>query len=111
MTNIYQLIDQYQQKGVDMVIVTAIEKEGEGPVEVGKKMIVTTENTHGTVGGGALEHYAIKKARHLIEQRKHDKETYYLNKGKIIENAKTLPMVCGGVVSLFYEFVGVKNYV
>ena len=27
------------------------------------------------------------------------------------QETKTLPMVCGGIVTLFYEFLGVKNFV
>ena len=111
MQMIYEKIVEYKQQGIDMVLVTAVKKEGEGPVEVGKKMLVTESDFLGTVGGGALEHYAQKVAHSCLIDRRHLTETYYLNQGQIIENAKTLPMVCGGVVTLFYEFIGVKNYV
>lgn len=94
-----------------MVVVTAISKQGEGPVEVGKKMIVTADKTIGTVGGGALEHEAITKARTLLSLRTHDSETYVLNEGGAQKKGKTLPMVCGGVVTLFFEFIGVKNHI
>jgi len=111
MNKIYEQLVAYKEKGIDMVVVTAIEKQGEGPVEVGKKMIVTTDNLHGTVGGGALEHEAIDIARKLLNKRTHLTEKYFLNEGNLIKGAKTLPMVCGGTVTLFYEFVGVKNFV
>jgi xanthine dehydrogenase accessory factor len=111
MQMIYEKLVEYKQQGIDMVLVTAVKKEGEGPVEVGKKMLVTQSDFLGTVGGGALEHYAQKVALSCLKTRKHLTETYYLNQGQIIENAKTLPMICGGVVTLFYEFIGVKNYV
>jgi len=110
MIDIYEKILAYKQKNIDMVLVTAVEKEGEGPVEVGKKMLVIDDHTFfGTVGGGALEHYAIKKALTLIKKRSHLTEKYLLDKGKVIEDAKTLPMVCGGQVTLYYEFIGYKN--
>ncbi len=112
MLDIYEKIVEFKQKNKDMVLVTAVEKEGEGPVEVGKKMLVVDDNIFfGTVGGGALEHYAIKKALSLIKSRSHLTEKYVLDKGKIIEDTKTLPMVCGGTVTLYYEFIGFKNYV
>lgn len=111
MNKIYEQLIAYKEKGIDMVVVTAIEKQGEGPVEVGKKMIVTTDNLHGTVGGGALEHGAVEIARELLQKRTHLTEKYFLNEGRLIKGAKTLPMVCGGTVTLFYEFVGVKNFV
>lgn len=112
MIDLYSMIVENQAKGIDMVLVTAIQKEGEGPVEVGKKLLVTeTGEFFGTVGGGALEHYAIEKAKSLIKLRAHLTEKYLLDKGKVTPETKTLPMVCGGIVTLFYEFLGVKNYV
>ncbi|MCF7932526.1 MAG: XdhC/CoxI family protein [Acholeplasmataceae bacterium] len=111
MMKIYETIQTYNQQGIDMVIVTAISKQGEGPVEVGKKMIVTNESTIGTVGGGALEHDAINKARELLKTRDHGSETYVLSDSGVQKKGKSLPMVCGGVVTLFFEFVGVKNHV
>lgn len=110
MIDIYEKIVEYKQQHVDMVLVTAVEKEGEGPVEVGKKMLVIDDHTFfGTVGGGALEHYAIQKALTLIKKRSHLTEKYLLDKGKVMEDTKTLPMVCGGQVTLYYEFIGFRN--
>ncbi len=112
MNDLYEKIVSYKAEGKDMVLVTAVEKEGEGPVELGKKLLVVeTGEFFGTVGGGALEYYAINKAKALIKSRTHLTEKYMLDKGKVTPETKTLPMVCGGVVTLFYEFIGVKNYV
>lgn len=112
MNDLYTKVVKYQSLGLDMVMITAVGKDGEGPVEVGKKLLVVeTGEFFGTVGGGALEHYAIEKAKQLLKTRTHLTEKYLLDKGKIIPEAKTLPMVCGGTVTLFYEFLGVKNYV
>jgi len=112
MIDLYSKIVANQALGIDMVLITAIQKEGEGPVEVGKKLLVDeTGEFFGTVGGGALEHYAIDKSKKLLKTRSHLTEKYLLDQGKVIPETKTLPMVCGGVVTLFYEFVGVKNFV
>ena len=112
MIDLYSKIVANQALGIDMVLITAIQKEGEGPVEVGKKLLVVeTGEFFGTVGGGALEHYAIEKAKKLLKTRSHLTEKYLLDQGKVIPETKTLPMVCGGVVTLFYEFLGVKNFV
>lgn len=112
MNDLFEKIVSYKASGLDMVLITAVEKEGEGPVELGKKLLVVeTGEFFGTVGGGALEHYAINKAKELIKSRSHLTEKYLLDKGKVTPETKTLPMVCGGIVTLFYEFIGVKNYV
>ena len=112
MLDLYEKIVYFKQKNQDMVLVTAVDKEGEGPAEIGKKMLVIDENTHfGTVGGGALEHFSVKRAVGLLKTRSHLTEKYVLDKGKVMIDAKTLPMVCGGTVTLYYEFIGYKNFV
>jgi len=112
MNDIYEKIVFYKNQGIDAVLVTAVEKTGEGPVEIGKKMLVSEfDEAMGTVGGGALEHYAREKCKDLIKKRTHLTEKYLLDKGKVTPEAKTLPMVCGGTVTLFYEFLGVKGFV
>jgi xanthine dehydrogenase accessory factor len=112
MNDLYEKIIFFKNKSVDIVLVTAVEKTGETPVEIGKKMLVTEKGeSFGTVGGGALENYAIKKCAEIIKNRNHHIERYLLDKGKIMAETKTLPMVCGGTVTLFYEFLGVRNFV
>ncbi len=99
-------------RGLACMLVTAVDKTGAGPVEVGKKMIVCEDGqASGTVGGGALEFHAREKCRELMQARQNLLEKYYLNEGEIIDDAKTLPMVCGGTVTLFYEYIGPDAYV
>jgi xanthine dehydrogenase accessory factor len=108
--DIFQLIIDFKQKNIPMMAVTAVSKTGFGPVEVGKKMIVLEDKkSYGTVGGGAIEYYAQKKAIDLLEARENLLETYLLDEGKIISHSKTLPMACGGEVTLFYEYIGPKE--
>ena len=105
----YERYFELKQHGTPMMVVTAVHKEGSGPVDVGKKMIVYGQNeAFGTVGGGAIEHFARNKAMTLLEERSHLLETYLLDEGKILPDTMTLPMVCGGKVTLFYEYVGPK---
>ena len=64
MADIYEKINEYRKLGKDLVLVTVTEKEGMGPADVGKKMLVTDDNqAFGTVGGGAIEFYAREKWR------------------------------------------------
>jgi len=110
--NIYNKITEYSNKGIPLIVVSVVEKSGEGPVEVGKKMIVTKDNhAFGTVGGGALEYNARELCKVFIKNKKSVMKTYLLNEGKIIENAETLPMACGGVVKLFFEYIGPNEFI
>lgn len=110
--NIYELTHKYISKGTPVVVVSAVEKQGDGPVEVGKKMLVLKENeAFGTVGGGALEYEAREYAKEIFTRKKSETKTYLLNEGQIIDNAMTLPMACGGKVTLYYEYIGPSEYV
>jgi xanthine dehydrogenase accessory factor len=109
---IFDDISRMTNTGRACMLVTAVEKTGAGPVEVGKKMIVCEDGTaSGTVGGGALEFHAREKCKKLIGTKQNLLEKYFLNEGEIIEGATTLPMVCGGTVTLFYEYIGPDAYV
>ncbi len=108
--SIYDQISKYRKQNITLILVTAVFKEGSGPVEVGKKMIyLETDKAFGTVGGGALEYYAREKCKDLIKTRENLLETYLLDEGKVSLETKTLPMACGGKVTLFYEYIGPKE--
>lgn len=107
--DIFKLIAEYKQKNITMMAITAVKKDGAGPVEVGKKLLLFPDGESiGTVGGGAIEYYAQKKGLELLEKKQSLLETYVLDEGKVLPETKTLPMVCGGVVTLFYEYIGPK---
>lgn len=114
MADIYEKINEYRKQGKDLVLVTVTEKEGMGPADVGKKMLVAeTGEAFGTVGGGAIEFYAREKAKEVIKERKSFSEKYLLCDRQVYVDSKdvVLPMACGGRATLFYEFVGPKQYV
>lgn len=114
MSDIYQKLNELRQQGKDVVLVTVTEKEGMGPADVGKKMLVAEDNTaFGTVGGGSIEYYAREKCKEILKSRESFTEKYILNDKdiKIDDGSVVLPMACGGKVTLFYEFIGPKQYV
>lgn len=84
------------------VRVTVVETDGSSPREVGAAMLVTTKETSGTIGGGALEHQAIARARAMLcapeepWQRAHEK----------LALGPSLGQCCGGAMRLLYERVG-----
>lgn len=110
--NMYQKIVEFTNKGIPLVTVSVTEKSGDGPVEVGKKMIVTATNeAFGTVGGGALEYNARELCKEILKEKRSMSKTYLLNEGKVIDDAETLPMACGGKVTLFFEYNGPNEYI
>ncbi len=112
MDDFFERFSELRRQGIHLILVTAVAKEGAGPVDVGKKMAVTENHGFfGTVGGGAIEHYARAKALELLKTKGHLLETYLLSEGEVIPEAKSLPMACGGKVTLFYEYSGPKETV
>ena len=112
MADIYKKLSEL--KGKDAVIVTVTEKEGMGPADVSKKMLVTQDGEAvGTVGGGAIEYFAREKCKEVLKTRQSFTEKYVLSdkEVKVDDGSVVLPMACGGKVTLFYEFVGPKQYV
>lgn len=114
MVDIYKKLQELRNEGKDAVIVTVTEKEGMGPADVGKKMLVIEGNVaFGTVGGGAIEFYAREKCKEVLLNRTSFSEKYILNDREISvdDGSIQLKMACGGRVTLFYEFIGPKQYV
>lgn len=112
MSNVFETLMEYKSQGLSAVLVTVTEVKGEGPVEVGKKMVVSEHgDAVGTVGGGALEYQAREYCKKVVNERKSTMKKYLLNEGSVLEDTETLPMVCGGVVTLFYEYVGFQQYI
>lgn len=109
---LYETIATLTKQGTPLVIVSVIDKKGEGPVDVGKKMIVYKDNqATGTVGGGMLEFTARNMAVDILQTRQSKTETFLLQEGTIIDDATTLDMTCGGVVTLFFEYVGPQEFI
>ena len=112
--DLYEKLSEFRKKGKDVVIVTVTEKDGMGPADVGKKMLVSEDNeAFGTVGGGAIEYYAREKCKEVLKNRQSFSEKYVLidREIKVDDGSIVLPMACGGRATLFYEFLGPKQYV
>ena len=56
------------EAGRPVTLVTIADAKGSSPREAGVKMLVTENGSAGTVGGGNLEHEAIRIARQMIEE-------------------------------------------
>jgi len=100
--NVFEALDQIQ-KGIiaeQACIVTIIEKAGSSPRGVGSKMLVTeTGKVFGTIGGGAIEYAAQKKAAQIAVSKEAAIKSYDLS----AKDASELGMICGGQVKVLYE--------
>ncbi|MEI2714985.1 MAG: xanthine dehydrogenase accessory protein XdhC [Nocardioides sp.] len=84
------------------VLVTVSAARGHTPRAPGAKMVVTDDETWGSVGGGNLEEVAIRRARELIVGRAVAAESLTLN---LSDKAQTEHgrQCCGGEVTLLLE--------
>lgn len=79
------------------VLVTVAEAKGSTPREAGAKMIVTANESWGSIGGGNLEHGAMGEARRLLasEAARPSLLSYPLG--------PALAQCCGGSASVLFE--------
>lgn len=103
LSNVVELIE----KGKSLVMVTVVNKEGEGPVKIGSRLIVDSDDgVYGTVGGGALEARVIQQAKAFLREKKNALIQYDLNQDQAQdEHTESVPMICGGRVQCFYEYM------
>ncbi len=112
MLDIYDKIKETRKSGKQFMLITVVEKTGEGPQTAGAKMLITPNGKrHGTVGGGAIEQTAYEKALQLMSTKKSLLQKYDLTENCIHEDAQNTDMVCGGSVTLFYEYVNNLTHV
>lgn len=90
------------QKG-DMMMLTIMEKNGSAPRGVGSRMLLLEDGTTvGTIGGGAVEYAAVRKAGHLLQEKcRMQVESYDLSS----KDAAGLGMICGGTVKVLFEWI------
>lgn len=88
-------LDSSLFKGFPAVRVVVAETRGSVPREVGAAMVVTPDQVAGTIGGGALEFEAIRRARGVLATGVDRLDRVPLGPG--------LGQCCGGAVTLLTE--------
>lgn len=89
-----------------VVLATVVDKHGEGPIPLaGRLMVDGSGAKKGTVGGGALEERVILTAKEILEEKQHRLLHYDLSGGKQKPGFESVPMICGGQVTIFYEYI------
>jgi xanthine dehydrogenase accessory factor len=81
--------------GEPAVLVTVAGIRGSAPREIGAKMIVTENETIGTIGGGQLEYQSTRKAIGLLEDDCNSLRSFPLG--------SSMGQCCGGVVEILFE--------
>ena len=104
--SVYEALSRCYESGHAGILVTVVHKEGSGPAAVGAKMFIRPGLPQiGTVGGGALENLAIKECLVTLENGRSSLKNYSLNDDQAFEGHLPTGMLCGGKVTLFYEYL------
>ena len=99
----FETLQQLVEARVASVIVTVLSVRGHAPREAGAKMIVTLEQTFGTIGGGNLEIVAVERARGLLES---DESTISRFTQRLTHEESLYGVqCCGGEVEMLLETV------
>ncbi len=81
--------------GERAVLVTVAGIRGSAPREIGAKMIVTANETIGTIGGGQLEYQSTRIAVEMLEAMDSSLRSFPLG--------SSMGQCCGGVVEILFE--------
>jgi len=110
--SIYERILTLKKEGKEFIVITVVEKKGHVPSQIQSKMVVLKDGgKSGTIGGGLLEYDAEKLGAKIFETKEPILKRYSLNKDNEIIDAENPGMICGGNVTLFFEYVGLDETV
>lgn len=93
--NLDSKISELKSAGRAFCWATITKVSGSAPRHVASKMIVTLDDSFGTIGGGALEHRVIADAREVMRRKTAACKNYPLG--------PLLGQCCGGEVEVFFE--------
>ena len=103
--NWIEAISRLNNQAQGYVLVTVLETKGSSPRDTGTKMVVSSDESFDTIGGGALEYQSIEIARELLSTNQTAIQyTESFNLGK------DLKQCCGGVVKVFFEVFPASNF-
>ena len=97
-----EALQQLRREGTPGVLVTVVEVRGHAPRDPGAKMLVGTDQSWGSVGGGNLEETAVHRAREMIRSSSAAAEVL---ESRLNEHARNDHgrQCCGGEVRLLLE--------
>jgi xanthine dehydrogenase accessory factor len=96
---VWEALTRWRTEGRTFALLTVIETRGFTPQKAGAHMLVDEHgDTFGTVGGGTIEHEALREARRLLERG----EGSMLVKKHLTQE---LGMCCGGEMAIHVEVI------
>lgn len=107
---IWHSISESIEQSREFVCATVTETHGHTPAGDNFKMLVFSDGSiKGTIGGGKLEMEVIETAVSIFQTRKNKLVLYDLDSGSPEDKAKQTGMVCGGKLSVYFEYAGTLN--
>ncbi|MEY8337164.1 XdhC family protein [Lachnospiraceae bacterium 62-35] len=106
MERIFQKLAVDLEKGFGAVLVTVTESCGSVPRGAGAKMLVRHDGrSEGTIGGGEVEHWAVKEAFKALEEESSFFRCFSLTR----KEEHGIGMICGGAVRVYFQYVSPRN--
>ena len=96
---------QLEKQGQAYVLFTIRKVQGSSPRSVGAKMLVDSEASYGSVGGGHLEHKLIKQARGMLVEAADSVQVERLEYAL----GANLGQCCGGRVEVIMEYQAARK--
>ncbi len=90
-------VNQLQQRGDAYVLITLLGARGSTPRDSGTKMVVATDASFGTIGGGHLEHKAMSVAAQMLDGKDERQRIEHFPLGP------SLGQCCGGSTTVLFE--------
>nr|WP_296043575.1 XdhC/CoxI family protein [uncultured Blautia sp.] len=103
---LFQTIKQHFLKGDDLVLASIIASSGSTPRGAGSHMLVSKRGrVAGTIGGGSVEYRAGLMALEILDKKESCEHEFKLNR----EDVENIGMICGGDVTVFFQYLDHKN--
>jgi len=104
-------VQECRARRAPCVLVTVTDVRGHAPREAGAKLVVTAEQTWGSVGGGNLEEAAVRRARGLLRGLELTGATAPVTERHTLSDKVPVEhgvQCCGGEVTLLLEPMAVR---
>lgn len=96
--SVFETIEHHVNQGKTVVVLTVTDTTGSTPRDIGARMVVTQEDTAGTIGGGHVEGLAVQTARNVLS----GEEDSGIRTYELTPDGNT-GMFCGGTMDILID--------